>query len=123
MNWFSLPLTEFIQVGRHFAVKVAATAVGTSVQDTFRDENVGLDLHATDGGRLVGYTLKGRKTKTRPLLLVRPMFLGLFYTSIRELERLPMAVMYHDYNIRLLAFGDGRKKDYMMVLRSKQESE
>jgi hypothetical protein len=123
MNWHSLPLTEFARVGRRFAVKVAATAVGTSITDTFRDENVCLDLHSTEGGRLVGYTLKGRKTKTRPLLLVRPMFLGLFYTSIRELERLPMVVMYYDYNVRLLAFGEDRKRDYMMVLRSKQDSD
>lgn len=123
MNWGLLPLTEFTQVGQRFAVKVATTAVGTSVKDTFSDENVCLDLHATGGGRLVGYTLKGRKTKTRPLLLMRPMFLGLFYTSIRDLDQLPMAVMYHDYNIRLLAFGEDQKCDYMMVLRSKQDSE
>lgn len=122
MDWGSLPLTEFVPVDRCFAVKVAATAVGTSVRDTFRDENVCLDLHSTDSGRLVGYTLKSRRFKNRPLLLLRPMFLGLFYASVRDLDRLPMAVMYHDYNIRLLVFGE-RKRDYMMVLRSKQESE
>lgn len=51
------------------------------------------------------------------------MFLGLFYASICALGRLPMVVMYHDYNVRLLAFGEDRKRDYLMVLRSKQDSE
>lgn len=122
MDWGPLPLTEFVPVDRRFAIKVAATAVETSVRDTFRDENVCLDLHSTDSGRLVGYTLKSRRINKRPLLLVRPMFLGLFYASVRDLNRLPMTVMYHDYNVRLLSFGE-RKRDYMMVLRSKQEIE
>ena len=75
------------------------------------------------GKRFDKSTSKPKRIQKRPLLLVRPMFLALFYTKIRELAQLTMTVMYYDYNTRLLAFGEEQKKDYLMVLRSKQDNE
>lgn len=122
MDWGALPLREYVSVGNLFAVKVASTAIDTSVLRTFKDPNVRLDIHITDNDRLIGYTLKARKSGKGPILLVRPMVLSLFYSPLRDVEKAkPLGkagVIFVDSNIRLLSFGDEKHRDYMLILRS-----
>jgi len=91
----------------------------------FRDGNVTLETHVTDTERLIGYTIEEKRTRWRPSRLERPTFLGLFYSNAKDVDmdaiRRPLSVLYHDYNIRLLAFGEEEEsRDYMLVLRGKQ---
>lgn len=122
MNWDGFPLWEFCQIGNLYAVKVTPTAVHTSVRETHKDECVRIEVHATDNDRLIGYTIRGRKRGKKPLRLIQPSCLSLFYSNTRAIKpgvRQPMDILYHDSNVRFLAFGTGGIRDYMMVLRTR----
>jgi len=117
--WPALPLWQFYEVGGVYVVKVELTAVETSVAKVHRDQAVRLEVHSTGNNKLIGYTLKGKKARNRPLRLIQPSYIGLFYSGVKGLEkanRKPVGVLYHDQNIRLLGFGR-HPRDYMLVLR------
>ncbi len=123
MDWDGLEAWRFSRVGTTFVVKVADTALDTKIGDEKKDKNVHFSTHVTSSGRLIGYTLKERRTRWKPLYLERPMFIGLFYGDSKDVmvsDRKKMAVSYHDQNIRLLMFGkEEATRDYMLVLRSR----
>lgn len=124
MDWSGITLGEFTRIGAEWALKISDTAVKTSIGDKYDDANVRLQTHVTSSGRLIGYTLKERRTRWLPIRLIRPSVLGLFYSGT-DVEvpkmRKRIKVIYHDYHIRLLAFGRLKNsRDYMLVLRSKR---
>ena len=122
MDWSGLRLWDFSRVGRIYAVKVTDTAVGTEAKDRIEDGNVAFEVHVTSSGRLIGYTGRERRRPT-PAVLVRPSFLGIFYSrvrTVREQAKRPIDVMFHDYNLRFLAFGEDERRDYMLVLRARK---
>lgn len=98
----------------------------SGVQETQRDHNLKVEVYGTDN-RSIGYVLRERHAGKRPLHLVRPLYLGLFYSDLRDLREIntlrSLTVLYYDANIRVLAFGqDPKVRDYMVVLR-KQDRE
>lgn len=123
MKWSDLPLWEFYNEGSLYAVKVTPTAVRTLVSETYKDHNVRIEVHSTESGRLIGYTIRGLVRGRKPLRLVRPFCLGLFYSDTRMITPggcQEVAILYHDHNVRFLAFGEEeRRRDYMMVLRAR----
>jgi len=126
VDWSGVDLWAFHRVGHFWAIKINPTAVETSVKESHGDKDVRVDLHVTGNDRLIGYTLWGRKIGAKPMCLLRPFYLGLFYTNLRDIDpqniRKPIEVLYHDYNVRLLAFGAERDpRDYLMVLRAKPQ--
>lgn len=127
MQWGSLPLWELQRLGNEgstYAVKVNSTAVDTFVCETHKDDNVRIDIHETGGGRRVGYVVYGISRGRKPLRLVRPSCLGLFYTNTRAIQpsvRSLLSLIYYDSYVRFLAFGEGRQKDYMLVLRIRHQ--
>ena len=124
MDWSILNLWELARVGDMYALKVNQTSVETHVGKSFEDTNIRLETHVTKKDKLVGYTLRERRTRWRPERLIRPAFLGLFYSDaeVSDNIRKPIVVLYHDHNVRLLSFGkDKNSMDYMLVLRTRSE--
>jgi len=122
--WLTIPLGRFQRLEDDYVVKVSHTAVEAKVQGVHRDHNVKIEIYGTENRR-IGYTLRYRKAGKRPLHLVKPSYLGLFYSNLRDLEQdetmKPVAVIYHDADIRLLAFGTEEKtRDYLMVIRRQE---
>jgi hypothetical protein len=123
--WESIPLWRLQRLDGCYVAKVNLTSVHTHVSATQADANVRLETHSTSNNRLIGYVLR---TKRRPEYYEGPFFLGVFYSamplsSVPDMRK-PISILYHDCNVRLLAFGDDEKRrDYMLVLRTKpQES-
>lgn len=119
-SWEQIPLWRLTRTGNLYVVKVNPTSVRTTASDSYKDTNVCIDLHTTENNRLIGYTLKERR---RPRSLVGDFYLGLFYSNLKSIEEAThkaINIIYHDYNVRLLAFGDdGKHRDYMWVMRTK----
>ena len=123
--WESIPLWRLHSLDGSYVVKVNHTSVRTHVSEHKNDDNVRLEIHSTDNNRLIGYALKGKRS---PQCYEGPFYIGMFYSKAKDLlvgeTRKPLTVLYHDYNVRLLAFGDDvKRRDYMLVLRTKPESD
>lgn len=121
MDWGPLSLWDLSEVGSLYAVKISPTAVHTSIGKTFGDSNVKLEVHVTDSDRLIGYTLRVKKTRWKPTAVMRPSCLSLFYSDTKLPKRTirkKMKILYDSSGIRLLAFGYREdSRDYMFVVR------
>ena len=125
--WPTLPLWQFRRWDNLYVVKISHTAIRATVQGVYRDKNVRIEVYGTEN-RLIGYTIRERLAGKRPTHLIRSFYLGLFYSDLRDLEKTdttkPISVIYHDANVRLLAFGSNPKtRDYMMVLRRQEKDQ
>jgi uncharacterized Fe-S cluster-containing radical SAM superfamily enzyme len=122
--WLTVPLWQFQRTSDGYVVKISHTAVEATIQGVYQDPNVKIEVYGTEN-RLIGYALRSRKAGKRPLHLVKPSYLGLFYSDLRDLEKedtmKPVSVVYHDANVRLLSFGtEPKTRDYLMVLRRQE---
>ena len=120
IQWPALPLWTIERHDNLWVTKVDHTFVNTVVAQVHRDNNVRIEVHGSDTGRLIGYTLREKQRGKGPLVFHGPSYLGLFYSQSRDLKSAKdlTDVIYHDSNVRLLAFGRGtRVRDYLFVLR------
>lgn len=120
IQWLDLPPWRIERRGDLWVTKVDHTFVKTVVAGGYRDSNIRVDVHATDNGRLIGYTIQEKQKAHGPLISRGASFLGLFYSGTKWLQE-PKGlggVVYLDSNVRLLAFGrSSRSRDYMFALR------
>ncbi len=117
IDWSRYQSWAIAKQDRGFIAKVQDTVVQSYVVKSTRDSNVTFDVLGTPNNKTVGYALM---TRGRPIALLLTHSLGLFYsdavdTSPRRIE----AVLYHDSNTRLLAFGPEATRDYLWVLRKR----
>ena len=107
---------------KRFVLKVQDTAVDTKGVEEKRDNSINLDLHYTKDRRLIGYVLYYNPQKdVLPSILERNDFWA-FFTYQRQVsqDREKMRMVYHDYNVRLFAYGRNQaKRSYLFVVRGK----
>jgi hypothetical protein len=127
IDWRSIPSWTLHQTNGLFLIKVNETSVKTYIGDSYRDRNVKIDLHYTENDRLVGYSVRSRKRKNLPRYLWGNFYGGIFYSQTklpRKTLRKTAEMIYHDYNVRLIAFGDTPSiRDYLFVVRYKYDTE
>lgn len=120
IQWLELPLWRIERHDDLWVTKVDHTFVKTVVAGGYRDSNIRVEVHATDSGRLIGYTIQEKQKSQGPLIDRGTSYLGLFYSGTKRLQE-PKGlgrVVYRDSNVRLLSFGKSvRSRDYMFVMR------
>ena len=120
IQWSTLPMWQIQRNGLVYTVKINHTTVETRVRDICHDSKVKIEIYGTDN-RVIGYSITPKKLGTKPLSLLRPSYLGLFYSAVKNLSDLncskDISILYHDANLRLLAFGKDKIKDYLVVMR------
>lgn len=95
------------------------TAEDLDEAELVKDKNVSLVQYLAFD-KPVRYILKIRKTRTLPRKVLGPFYATVHYESQRKVtpDSKRLQLLYHDSNVRLLAFGeDEKERDYMIVMR------